>query len=138
MTFPKFVKFEETQDVCFDNVKAGGGFSVESGIVFARGCNENGAPNMFGVRENAVMRLFKHSSIVTIHRPPETKPLGECNPGDVVRCPEGDIGYLLHDPDDHILLRDDLVPIAMYGDHEIAAWSRRLTVTIIGKVVCDG
>lgn len=136
MTFPKFVKFEETQEVEFGTLGIGDVFT-EYGKAPSR-TKTSHVDGANSVSEYWNLKKIVHSALVTIHHPLETKPLGECNPGDVVRCPEGDIGYLLHDPDDHILLRDDLVPIAMYGDHEIAAWSRRLTVTIIGKVVCDG
>ena len=137
MTFPKFVKFEETQEVLFSSVEVGQEFKFNGRAWIRKDFKE--APIQLGAEVNSHRLLrFYDDNIVTTHRPLETKPLGECKPGDVVRCPEGDIGYLLHDSDDYILLRDDLVPIAMYGDHEIAAWSRRLTVTIIGKVVCDG
>ena len=128
MTFPKFVKFEETQEVLFSSVEVGQEFKFNGRAWIRKDFKE--APIQLGAEVNSHRLLrFYDDNIVTTHRPLETKPLGECKPGDVVEMD----GYT----QSRVVMQGsglfNLVTL------RAEAWvpGNDRVVTIIGKAVCD-
>ncbi|MCK5641816.1 MAG: hypothetical protein KAJ19_13520 [Gammaproteobacteria bacterium] len=128
---PQIEYFEETREVEFGEVAVGVEF-VNHDATFTRMHSRRGV-NATG--PDFHLAEFQYKNLVTIHRPHETKPLGECEPGDVFTISGDTEVFRKLTPD----------PFGRPGwgymresDSKLVYFDRAIVVTIIGKVVCDG
>ena len=129
MNFPKFVKFEETQEVEFNDVGGGELFDYR-GTGMVRGYFQDKADVAeYGVGHGGRLCRIGLNDLVTIHRPLEIKPLGECRPGDVVEvdgCTQSRV----------VMQGSGLFNLVTLRAEAWVPGNDRV-VTIIGKAVCD-
>ena len=131
---PQIEYFEETREVRFAVLNTGDKFTSSRGerctMIYDRDGNRINA-----VTDGYEAISFIPNDLVTIHRPLETKPLGECEPGDVFTISGDTEVFRKLTPD----------PFGRPGwgymresDSKLVYFDRAIVVTIIGKVVCDG
>lgn len=133
MTFPKFLKFEETREVEFGTLDIGTEFCrVNDSVSRTKTSYVAGANS---VSSNWNLHPIDSRALVTIARPLETKPLDECKPGDVVRV-DGitcDACYVIKGSED-----SEYIATVTLDNNVLLLLSRGMVATVIGKAVCDG